>query len=123
MFSFLSDYPHIIFDMSFQLSHEQFRTIQAPSDRTVLNWFHEFQRNNLSVEDAARSSHPKTFVTEQTIDVVRTIIENDPHSTYKQIEDILRISSPAINSIIHDYLKLRKVCTRWVPHQLTNDQK
>jgi len=35
----------------------------------------------------------------------------------------LSISSPAINSIIHDYLKLREVCARWVSHQLTNDQK
>ncbi len=33
------------------------------------------------------------------------------------------ISATAINSIIHDYLKLRKVCARWVPHQLTDDQK
>ncbi len=80
MFSFLCDHPHIVFYMSFQLSREQFRTMilydwkigltykdsharlvqawgdQVPSDRTVLNWFHEFQRNNLSVEDAARSS-------------------------------------------------------------------
>jgi histone-lysine N-methyltransferase SETMAR len=133
--------------MSFQLSREQFRTMilydwkigltyndsharlvqawgdQAPCDTTVLRWFHEFQRNNFSVEDAARPGRPRTSVNEQTIDAVRTIIENDPHSTYKQIEDILGIHSPAIYSIIHDYLKLRKVCARWVPHQLTNDQK
>ena len=29
----------------------------------------------------------------------------------------------AINSMIHDYLNLRKVCARWVPHTLTDDQK
>ena len=29
----------------------------------------------------------------------------------------------AINSIIHDYLNLRKVCARYVPHTLTNNQK
>ncbi|CAF1196972.1 unnamed protein product [Rotaria sp. Silwood1] len=72
---------------------------------------------------AARPGRPQTSVNEQTIDAVRTIINNDPHSTYQQIEDILGISSPAINSIIHDYLKLHKVCTLWVPHQLTDGQK
>ena len=28
-----------------------------------------------------------------------------------------------INSRIHDYLIVRKVCTRWVPHTLIDDQK
>jgi [histone H3]-lysine36 N-dimethyltransferase SETMAR len=41
----------------------------------------------------------------------------------QQIECSLKISSPAIYSILHDYLKLRKFRTRWVPHQLTHDQK
>ena len=42
---------------------------------------------------------------------------------YQQIETILGISSIPINSIIHDYLSLSKVCARWVPHTLTDDQK
>ena len=29
----------------------------------------------------------------------------------------------AINSIIHDYLNLRKICARWMLHTLTDDQK
>ena len=41
-------------------------------------------------------------VTQQTIDAVRKIIEDDPYSTYQQIEAILGISSTPINSIIHD---------------------
>ena len=133
--------------MSFQLSSEQFCTTifynwrigltykgchvcleqawgeQAPSDHTVFNWFREFQLNKFSVQDAPRSASPSTSVTEQTIDAVRKIIEDDPHSTHQQIETILGISSTPINSIIHDYLNLRKVCARWVPHTLTNDQK
>ncbi|CAF4875489.1 unnamed protein product, partial [Rotaria sp. Silwood1] len=96
---------------------------QAPSDHTVFNWFREFQRNKFSVHDAPRSGRPSTSVTQQTIDAVRTIIEGDPHSTYQRIETILGISSIAINSIIHDYLNLRKVCAPWVPHTLTDDQK
>ncbi|CAF1239210.1 unnamed protein product, partial [Didymodactylos carnosus] len=96
---------------------------QAPSDRTILNWYHEFQRNNLSVEDAARSGYPRTAVNDETIDAVRAIIEDDPHSTYEQIQDSLGITSSSINSIIHDYSNLHEVCARWVPHQLTDDEK
>ena len=77
----------------------------------------------MSVQHAPRSGRLSTSLTEQTIDAVRKIIEDDPHSTYQQIEAILDISSKAINSIIHDYLNIRKVCSRWVPHTLTHDQK
>ena len=76
-----------------------------------------------SVQDAPRSGRPSTSLTEQTSDAVRKIIEDDPHSTYQQIETILGISSKAINSIIYDYLNLRKVCGGWVSHTLTDDQK
>ena len=133
--------------MSFELSSEQFRTMilydwkidltykdfyarlvqaweqQAPSDHTVFNCFHEFQCNKISFQDAPRSGRPSTSIADQTIDAVRKIIEDDPHTTYQQIEAILGISSTPINSIIHDYLNLREVCGGWVPHTLTDDQK
>ena len=96
----------------------------AFSDHTLFNWFHQFQLNKFNVQDAPRSGCPSTSVTEQTIDAVRKIIEEDPHSMYQQIEIILGISSMAINSIIHDYLNLRKVCAGWVPYNtLADDQK
>ena len=108
--------------MSFQLSQEQFRTMilydwkialtykdyharlvqqwgsNAPSYHTVFNWFREFQRNIFTLQHAPRSGPPSTSVIEQTIDAVRKIIEDDPHSTYQQIEAILGINSTTINS-------------------------
>ena len=95
----------------------------VPSDHTVFNCFRQFQRNKFSVQDASRSVRPSTSVTKQTIDAVRKIIEDDPHSTYQQIEAILGISFTPINSIIHHYLNLRKVGGGWVPHTLTDDKK
>ena len=133
--------------MSFQLSCEQFRTMifydwkialtykdcharlvqpwgsNAPSDQTAFNCFCQFQRNKFTVQDAPRSGRSSTSVTQQTIDAVRKITEDDLHSTYQQIEAILSISSMAINSIIHDYLTLRKVRARWVRLTLTDEQK
>ena len=76
-----------------------------------------------SVQHAPHSTRSSTSVTEQTIDAIRKIIENNPHSTYQQIEAILVISSIAINSRIHDYLNRKNVCARWIPQTLINDQK
>ena len=82
----------------------------APFDDTVFNWFRQFQPDQFTLQHAPHSDGPSTSVTEQTIDDVRKIIEDDSHSTYQQIEAILGISSTPINSITHDYLNLRKVC-------------
>ena len=122
--------------MSFELLREQFRTMifydwkigltykdcharlvqawgsNAPSHHTVFNWFREFQRNKFCVQHAPHSVRPSASVTEQTTDTIRKIIEDGPHSTYQHIEAILGISSMTINSIIHDYLNLKKVCAR-----------
>ena len=101
----------------------QARGSNAPSDHTVFNCLREFQRNKFSVQDAPRSGRFSTSLTEQAIAAGRKIIEDDPHSTYQQIEAILGISSTPINSIIHDYLDSKKVCAQRVPHTLTDDQK
>ena len=123
--------------MSFRLSSQQFRTmifydwkisltykdchtrlVQAWWEQLTfrphsLNYSREFQHNKFNVQDAPCSGRPSTSVAEQTIDVVRKLIEDDPHSTYQQIETMLGISSTPINSIIHDYLNLRKVCAAY----------
>jgi hypothetical protein len=89
--------------MAFELSREQFRTMilydwkiglqyreshaslvaawgdQAPSDRTVLNWFHDYKRGKLDVSDAPRPGRPRIAVTDEMIDAVRLLIEDDPH--------------------------------------------
>ena len=70
----------------------------ASYHHTVFNWFREFQRNKFTVQDAPRFGRPSTSLTQQTVDAVRKIIEDDPHSTYQCIEAILGISSMAINS-------------------------
>ncbi|CAF1422514.1 unnamed protein product, partial [Rotaria magnacalcarata] len=68
--------------------------------------------DNFSVQDAPRSGRSSTSANEQTIDALRKIIEDDPHSTYQQIENTLGISFTEINSIVQDYLNLRNVCAR-----------
>ena len=92
-------------------------------DQTVLYLFHEYERGKLDGSDSSRSGRPRTTVADEMIDTVRLMIADDLHVTYQQIEFSLRINSPAIYSILHNYLKLRKAWVRWVLHSLTNHQK
>ena len=43
--------------------------------------------------------------------------------TYAGIQDILTISSGSLICILHDCLGIRKRCARWVPHNLSEEQK
>ncbi|KAF7276485.1 hypothetical protein GWI33_010254 [Rhynchophorus ferrugineus] len=44
-------------------------------------------------------------------------------STEDDERNILKISTECVHHIIHEYLGMRKLCVRWVPHELTFGQK
>ena len=96
---------------------------EAPSYSTVKNWYNEFNRGRRSLKDEFREGRPKTAVVPENIDAVRELIMQDRHVTYLQIEACLCISPTSIHSILHEHLAVKKVCSRWIPHNLTIAQK
>jgi len=59
----------------------------------------------------------------KNIDAVRELIKQDRHMTYHEIEASLDISMTSIYKILHEYLAVKKICSRWIPHNLTIAQK
>ena len=47
----------------------------------------------------------------------------DRHVTYREIETNLGISGTTINSILHEHLTVKKICSHWIPHNLSIAQK
>lgn len=90
---------------------------------TVKRWYNEFQRGRLSLNDNFRAPKPKTAVTEKNIGLVRNMIEEDRHVTARSIQATLKIGVKAIDTILHKHLMVRKLCARWIPHNLTPVQK
>lgn len=74
-------------------------------------------------EDEARSGRPPTAVTQENVEAVEKLIRENRRITYVELERELGIGSAALQTIIHDRLSIRKRCSRWVPHKLTDDQK
>lgn len=107
-------------------SFERLRTAfgnEAPSVRSVYSWYSEFKCNRVSLSDELREGRPITAATDENVAAVRQMIEEDNRVTYQIIRSTLGIGMTAINNILHDHLKVRKVCCRWIPHNLTLDQK
>ncbi len=96
---------------------------QAPTYSTVQKWSKQIHDGRMDIEDNPRSGRPVTAITTENIERVRTIIEEDPHSTYDDIEAQTLLSRGTIESIIHDHLRKKKVVSRWIPHNLTPEQK
>ncbi len=95
----------------------------SPSETTVYRWFREFKRGRQSLEDEERSGRPATTVTEESIAAAEAMVRENRLVTYVDIEAALQIGSAAAVDILKNHLRLRKVCCRWVPHSLTEDQK
>ncbi|XP_037952518.1 uncharacterized protein LOC119682999 [Teleopsis dalmanni] len=77
---------------------------EAPSYSTVKNWLNEFNRGRRSLKDEFREGRPKTAVVPDNIDVVRELIMQDRHVTYREIQASLSISPTSIHSILHEHL-------------------
>ena len=106
--------------------HEELVSVYGPkvlTYSTVQKWSKEFREGRMELEDAPRSGRPVSKNNEENIELVRSIIEEDPHSTYDDIEAETELSRGTIENIIHDHLKLRKITSRWVPHEMTPRQK
>lgn len=96
---------------------------EAPSKTTVNRWYQEFSLGRRSLQDEFREGRPISIVLPETIDAVRELIKQDRHVTYREIEAFLGISMTSINKILHEHLGVKKVCSRWIPHNLTEAQK
>ena len=59
----------------------------------------------------------------KTIDAVRQLILQDFHVTYCEIETTLGINGIQHNSILHEHLTVKKICLRWMAHNLSIAQK
>ena len=51
------------------------------------------------------------------------VVEEDQHSNTLELREISSLSCETVHKIIHEELRMKKVCARWIPHLLTDEQK
>ena len=66
---------------------------------------------------------PVSVLKEKNIATVKTLIEEDAHNTMQEIEELSGIHLSSVLKILREWLGLCKICTCWVPHLLTDEQK
>jgi hypothetical protein len=84
-------------------------------------WCREFESDRVNVMDEQRSGRPS-----MSADLVQDIdaaVQADRRVSIAQLEMRFNLSRGTIWDIVHERLSYRKVCSRWVPLQLTDEHE
>ena len=96
------------------------QTISMP---TFFRRVKAFKARKFSVEDDTRPGRSKTSVTKDNIVAVKIVVEQDARLSAKDVVSCTGISEGSKQTTLKMRLDLRKVCARWLPHLLTEEQK
>jgi histone-lysine N-methyltransferase SETMAR len=89
----------------------------------VCKWVRRFNDGLESTENDPRVGRPVSVLMEKNIATVKTLIEEDARYTVQEIEELSGIHSSSVLKILRERPGIRKICVRWVPHLLTDEQK
>lgn len=89
----------------------------------VHEWFTRFKDGREDIKDDQHPGASKTVSTPEAIEKVRDFLAANPKSSVKFLATELSIPAGSIYNILTKKLGYRKVCARFVPHKLTEDQK
>ncbi|XP_054717498.1 protein GVQW3-like [Uloborus diversus] len=92
------------------------------SRKNVFKWYARFRDGGDSLEDDTRSGHSVTVRNDENIEKVTETLQNDCCVTTRLIEEVTGIPKSPVHLILTENLGKRKVCARFVPRTLTNDQ-
>ena len=90
---------------------------------TVCKWVRRFNDGRESIENDPQVGRPVSVLTEKNVATVKTLIEEDACYTVQEREELSGIHSSSVLKILRERLGLHKICARWVPHLLTDEQK
>ena len=124
--------PNKAFASSFVLKSEKtatetYQLLQQAYGEDVMgrtqacDWFRRFKEGRTSDESNPRSGRPSTSRNEM-IAKVRTVVCNN-RLTVREIADDCGISMGSCDAILTDDLHMKRVCAKFVPRLLTDDQR
>jgi transposase len=107
-------------------THKMLRTVygdEALSRSSVFGWFKRFKYGRQDLQDGPRSGRPSNPRNADKIANVLEMVTRDRRLTLRMMSDELNINKKTIRQILHEDLRKRKICVKFVPHSLTDEQK
>lgn len=89
--------------------------------RTVARWVQAFKGGRDNVSHMPRSGHPP--VSENDVQTVSALVEADRNCTIRELAADTGLALSTLHRILKIRLRMRKIASRWVPHELLEMQK
>ena len=102
---------------------DKYYSDSASSETTVKRWYADFKRGRTDKNNAECSGRPNSAVVLENTKKLNKFILVDCKLKLREIAEELKISEGSVFTILHEYLSMRNLCSKWVPHFLTVDQK
>ena len=90
---------------------------------SVFKWHKRFKEGRESVRDDERCGRNKEVRTPELIGQIKNFIDKDRHVSIETISAWFDVSVGTVHTIIREELKMRKICMKFVPRVLREDQK
>lgn len=97
--------------------------LQPPSQATVFRWYKKFQEGHTSLADEPRVGRPCSSTTAANVNRIEQLLHEQPRQSLSMIANEVGIGKETVREIVKDRLRLRKVCSVFVPHLLTTVAK
>jgi histone-lysine N-methyltransferase SETMAR len=86
-------------------------------------WASRFRKGWISIQDDPKSGRPVTATDDTSVVIVSTLLEEDRRKSCEEIAHEANMSTASVFRIVTQTLQNRKVAAKWVPHQLSEEQK
>jgi transposase len=83
----------------------------------------EFVAGRESFDDAARPGRPCAISSNENVEEVRHLLEDDNCLSIRDVQALTGIAHSTVSRIIHDNLCLKSIALHWVPHILSDKNK
>jgi len=89
----------------------------------VFRWHKAFKDGRESVEDEQRAGRPSTARTESSVARVKVVLDRDRRLQVRLIAEEAGLPKTDVHRIITEDLRMRKICAKLVPKNLSDEQK
>ena len=90
---------------------------------SVFEWHKRFKEGKKSVRDDERCGRSKEVRTPELIDQIKNFINKDRRVSIETISAQFDVSLGTVHTIIREELKVQKICAKFVPRVVREDQK
>ena len=90
---------------------------------SIFEWYKRFKEDRESVRDDERCGRSKEVRIPELIGQIKNFMDKDRRVSIETISAQFDVSVGTVHTIIREELKMRKICAKFVPRVLREDQK